>query len=137
MNTKELNFAYKLRHALNESAEQLPGATLDRLAGARRTALSRQKKSSRLRLHAPQAALAGSAGQIGGWFGSHLPWLARAGIAVPLIVVALGLTGMYRYEQQRHLHDTAEIDAAVLADELPLSAYLDHGFNAYLAKRGE
>jgi hypothetical protein len=26
----------------------------------------------------------------------------------------------------------AELDAAVLADELPLTAYLDHGFNAYL-----
>jgi hypothetical protein len=26
----------------------------------------------------------------------------------------------------------AELDAAVLSDELPLTAYLDHGFNAYL-----
>jgi len=24
-----------------------------------------------------------------------------------------------------------------LSDELPLSAYLDHGFNAYLAQQGE
>jgi hypothetical protein len=29
----------------------------------------------------------------------------------------------------------AELDAAVLSDELPLSAYLDHGFNAYLENR--
>jgi hypothetical protein len=30
--------------------------------------------------------------------------------------------------------DLAELDAAVLSDELPLSAYLDHGFNAYLTQ---
>ena len=29
----------------------------------------------------------------------------------------------------------AELDAGVLSDELPLTAYLDQGFNAYLAQR--
>jgi len=47
------------------------------------------------------------------------------------------LVGIYQYEQQRRIAETAEIDAAVLSDELPLSAYTDHGFNAYLAKRGQ
>jgi hypothetical protein len=31
----------------------------------------------------------------------------------------------------------AELDAAVLSDELPLTAYLDTGFNAYLEKRAQ
>ena len=37
-------------------------------------------------------------------------------------------------EQQERIADLAEIDAAVLSDELPLDAYLDHGFNAYLSQ---
>ena len=136
MNTRELDFAYKVRHALNESAENLPASTAERLASARKTALSRKKKDSRLRALAetPRQVLAG---QTGHFLDKPFSWLARAGLAVPLVVVVIGLTSMYQYEQQRRIRETAEIDAAVLVDELPLSAYLDHGFNAYLAKRGE
>lgn len=136
MNTRELDFAYKVRHALNESAENLPASTAQRLASARKAAVSRKKKDSRLRAfaEAPQQVVAG---QTGHFLGKPLSWLARAGLAVPLVVMVIGLTSMYQYEQQRRIRETAEIDAAVLADELPLSAYLDHGFNAYLAKRGE
>lgn len=134
MNSNQLNFAYKVRHALNENLDNLPASTTDRLASARRIALSRQKKESPLHALAPQRLIAGPAGVM---FGERLSWLARMGVAVPLIVLVLGLTGIYRYEQQRRINDTADIDAEVLSDELPLTAYLDHGFNAYLAKRGE
>lgn len=132
MNTRELNFAYKVRHALNESAENLPASTTDRLAAARKTALARKKKEWPIRIMATPRVLAGHAGNL---VDDHLPWLGRMGLMLPLIVVALGLTGIYHHEKQRRIRETAEIDAAVLSDELPLSAYLDHGFNAYLAKR--
>lgn len=56
------------------------------------------------------------------------------GVAVPMLVLVAGLAGIYQYEQQQRIADLAEIDAAVLSDELPLSAYLDHGFNAYLTQ---
>lgn len=134
MNPKELNFAYKVRHALNETTENLPTATTDRLSAARTMALSRQKHRSSLRMLAPQVVIAG---QVGGFVSAPLSWLGLMGLLLPLIVVAIGLTGIYEYERQRRINDTAEIDAAVLSDELPLSAYVDHGFNAYLATRGE
>jgi len=134
MNTRELNFAYKVRHALNESTENLPAATVDRLAAARKAALSRKKRNRPLRVAATRRILAGHAGNL---VGEHLSWLARMGLALPLVVVAMGLAGIYHHEQQRRIRETAEIDAAVLSDELPLSAYLDHGFSTYLAKRVE
>lgn len=134
MNPKELNFAYKVRHALNETTENLPTSTTERLASARKIALSRKKNNSPTNALVSPRLLAGEAG---GFFNTRFSWLARMGLILPLIVVAAGLTGIYQYEQQRHITETAEIDAAVLADELPLSAYVDHGFNAYLAKRGE
>lgn len=134
MTPKELNFAYKVRHVLNESTENLPASTVERLSTARRIALERKKKDSPLRIFVSPRRLAGEAG---GLLNARFAWLTRMGLLLPLIVVAVGLAGIYEYEQQRHIDETAEIDAAVLADELPLSAYVDHGFNAYLAKRGE
>jgi len=134
MNTRELNFAYKVRHALNESVEKLPASTTDRLASARKVALSRQKKGSPLRFFVSRRMFAGDTGS---FFSEPFSWLARMGLLVPLIVLVVGLTSIYQYEQQRRISETAEMDAAVLADELPLSAYLDHGFNAYLASHGD
>ena len=133
MNTKELNFAYKVRHALNESAENLPQETSERLAAARKMALARKKKGSPLRAVVPQRVLAGNNGS---FFQGRLSWLGRMGVLLPLIIAAAGLSSLYQFEQQRRIAETAEIDAAVLSDELPLSAYVDHGFNASLAKRG-
>lgn len=134
MNTKELNFAYKIRHALNENADNLPASTLDKLASSRKLAVSRKKQGSALRVFVSRTVMAGRAGA---FFNEPFPWLGRLGVAIPLIAVAVGLTSIYNFEQQRRIDETAEIDAAVLSDELPLSAYVDNGFNAYLANRGE
>jgi hypothetical protein len=132
MNSRQIDFAYKVRHALNESADKLPAITADRLSTARKIALSRKKPDGR-RVRAPQAVLAGA----GSFFDQPFSWLGRMGLALPIIVLAIGLTGLYQAEQQRRISDIADIDALVLSDELPLSAYLDNGFNAYLAKRVE
>lgn len=133
MNSRQIEFAYKVRHALNESADKLPASAVDRLSSARKLALSR-KKPDAVRMRVPSVVLAGWAGN---FFNEPFSWLGRMGMALPIIVLAIGLTGLYQAEQQRRISDIAEIDALVLSDELPLSAYLDHGFNAYLAKRVE
>lgn len=132
MNTREIDFAYKVRHALNENTDKLPAITVDRLSSARKLALSRKKPEAR-RAHGRQAVLAGA----GSFFDQPVAWLGRMGLALPILVLAIGLAGLYQEEQQRRISDIAEIDALVLSDELPLSAYLDHGFNAYLAKQVE
>jgi hypothetical protein len=125
MNTDDINLAYKLRHALNENLDALPASTTERLAAARALALSRKKAD----------APAGQ-GKASRFFdlGFHLSGagLGRLGMAIPLLALVFGLGGLYQYEQQQRIAELAELDAAVLADELPLTAYLDHGFNAYL-----
>ena len=134
MNANEYNFAYKVRHALNENLDALPTLTIERLASARNLALSRKKNDSPLRKLATQGIIAG---HIGGLFGAPTPWMRRMSIAIPMIVLIIGLVGIYQSEQQQRISETADIDAAVLSDELPLTAYLDHGFNAYLATRAD
>jgi hypothetical protein len=135
MNVDELNFAYKIRHALNEEVEQLPAATTDRLAAARKLALSRKKPDAPLRV--AQRQLAGGAGTFESMAGSLLSSFlgSRLAVAIPLVALVVGLSGIYHEKEQQHIAEMAELDAAVLSDDLPLDAYLDQGFNAYLAKR--
>lgn len=132
MNTRQLNFAYKIRHALNENLEHLPQSTVERLASTRKLALSLKKPDAPKREFVRRIQFAGNAG---GFPGKRFSWIARLGLVAPLIVLVCGLITIYQVEQQRRIGDLAEIDALVLSDELPLSAYLDHGFNAYLANR--
>ena len=136
MNTEELNFAYKVRHKLNERLDELPASTTDRLAQARKAAMARKKADAPLRVKQAALATAGAGGArgLGGLFSQPFSWLGRASMVIPLLVLVTGLIGIYQYEQQQRIAELAELDAAVLSDELPLSAYLDHGFNAYLAQ---
>jgi hypothetical protein len=131
MNTDDINLAYKIRHALNENLDALPASTTDRLAAARARALSRKKPdapgvdTSRQVQAAPRPLF-----DLKGLFSG--PALARFAVAAPMLALVIGMGGVYQYEQQQRLAALAEVDAAVLADELPLTAYLDQGFNAYV-----
>lgn len=127
----ERRFAYRIRQALNESAADLPPATVERLATARKAALRAQKLPQPIRQPAwqPELARAGS--------GPHDEeprfGLARIGLIFSaLLVVGACLTGIYQFEQQQRIEELADMDTGVLTDDLPISAYADQGFNAYL-----
>lgn len=126
MNTDDINLAYKVRHALNENLDALPVSTTERLAAARALALSRKKADAPRQVQPGKRPLFDIKALFTG------PALARIAVAVPMLALVIGMGGVYQYEQQQRLAAMAEIDAAVLADELPLTAYLDHGFNAYV-----
>ncbi|QRX81560.1 DUF3619 family protein [Glaciimonas sp. PAMC28666] len=134
MSSKEINFAYKVRHALNERIDDMPTATLDRLAAARQMALSRKKADKPLRVVAQQNVVAGTANS---FFPQPASWWTRLGVAAPILAGLVLFFGLYQYEQQHRITEIAAIDAAVLADEVPPSAYLDRGFDTYLAKHEE
>ncbi|AXF14952.1 DUF3619 family protein [Paraburkholderia caledonica] len=135
--TKELEFARQVRRALDENAASIPPATVDRLAAARRAALARKKPET---VSAPvfAPALAG-AGMPGGLSHGELPQrrrspLRRFALAWPLAALVVSLVGIAYWEDQQRTAELADIDAAMLSDDLPLNAYLDHGFNAYLSR---
>ena len=136
MNTEEINFAYRVRHALNEKLDDLPASTTDRLAAARQAAMARKKAHvAPVTVRATRTAtVADAAG--GGRLSAPLGWISRFSVVLPLLMIVGGMVGVYQYEQQQSIAELAELDAAVLSDELPLSAYLDNGFNAYLETRG-
>jgi len=132
MINKELDFAYKVRLALDEDLDRMAPFAATRLAAARRLALSRKKADVPVHVFAAPMQLAG---HIGNFVSSPISWVARMGLVIPLMIAVVGLVGIYHVEEQHRIQETADIDADVLADDLPLSAYLDHGFNAYLDKQ--
>jgi hypothetical protein len=128
---KDIDFAYKVRHALNESAENLPDSVLSRLGEARKMALANKKQEAPVSFLISKRILAGNAGV-------SLPgsksWFGKLGLTLTMLALLIGLYAIYEHEQEQRINDLAEIDAAVLVDELPPDAYLDTGFNAYLDK---
>ena len=133
MNAQETDFAYKVRHALNEKLDHLPADVVDRLASSRKMALSRKKADSPLRALVRQNAFAG---HVGNFFTNPATyWLSRLSTVIALAILITGLMGIYHAEEQHQLQETATMDAAVLSDELPPNAYLDPGFKNYLHRR--
>lgn len=126
---EELDFALKVRRALDERAASLPAATADRLAAARRAALARKKPDAAIVL-VPASAGTLELRPPGEPRSSLARRLARAW---PLALLLAGLIGIAYWEDMQRTAELADIDAAMLSDDLPLTAYLDHGFNAYLS----
>jgi len=139
LDTKELEFARQLRRALDENAASIPTATADRLAAARRAALARKKPEP---VTAPVFAPVFAGAAAGMPAGVSLPEAAprrrsplrRFALAWPLAALVVSLVAVAYWEDQQRTAELADIDAAMLSDDLPLNAYLDHGFNAYLSR---
>lgn len=138
--TRSTQFAYKLRHALDRHVENLPSATTERLAAARAIALSRKKQAAPLRQLQQDPRLSGAGG---GTFSAQCNdfvlsgWLGRLGIFLPILLCIVLFVGIYQAEERNHIDELADIDSAILSDELTIAAYLDHGFKAFIAKQNQ
>lgn len=136
LETREIRFANRVRRALDEASDTPSPNIAARLAAARQEALAR-KKPEPVAAVQPALVLAG-VGAVrspdAGGPRRAFDKLGRLGLLWPLAALVIGLAGIAYWEHQQHIQDLADIDAAVLSDELPLSAYADHGFNAYLKR---
>jgi Protein of unknown function (DUF3619) len=76
---------------------------------------------------------AGGAAILGGGPGSDTnPWWLRLGSLLPLAVLLAGLFMIDHQYTRSQIEAAAEVDAAILADDLPPEAYRDQGFVEYL-----
>jgi hypothetical protein len=138
LETKEVEFAYAVRVALDERLTELPAPALERLASARAMALARKKPEP---VEAPVFAPALAGAGAGHLADAHAAPQHRSGrrplrglsLLLPLAALVIALVGVASWEDQRRTDENADIDAAMLSDDVPLSSYLDHGFHAYLS----
>lgn len=115
----------QVQHLLNQAID-LPPEAAERLRAAREQALARQRPEPAPALQWADNLL----GSLGGWSGISLR------VLLPAALLVAGLAGIYAWQQNQTLAEIEEIDALLLADELPLDAYLDRGFQDWLKKRG-
>lgn len=121
----EPHFGNKVRQLLNEGIK-FDGKTLERLRAAREKALKRQL------VEQPMTGLAWANGVIGS-FGGFAGFSFR--LVLPLAVLVGGLLAINGWQQNSRVAEVEEIDVLLLTGELPLDAYLDKGFEAWLKKR--
>ena len=111
---------------LSEGTQQLPHEISERLRAARVRAVAVRK----LEVVAPLRgyALAGA----GRLVDEGLSLWSRLASAVPMVVLAAGLVTIHVIQNDLRASEVAEVDAALLIDDLPPEAYADAGFVRFL-----
>lgn len=157
----EARFALRLSARLEESAQCVPHDVAERLRVARQQAV-RAAREARLRtvqVTAPVATpvvhlgLAGAGGAGGcvvtpltGWQESQtrqpghgrrlddapLSWGLKLASLLPVMALVAGLWGVQHYHQIEKVEAAADVDTALLSDDLPPDAYADPGFAEFL-----
>ena len=117
----EQHFAHKIRQHLNRGVHDLRPETLDRLAAARATALACQKQT----VTNPVLATAGSI------FSFSFSNLRISQILAAIAVLFCAFYSTYWIADQR-VQELGQIDSAILSDDLPIGAFTDKGFAAWL-----
>jgi hypothetical protein len=126
----EGRLAARVGAVLAQSTDSLPHDITERLRVAREQAVVRARQ---VRAAAPAPAV-GVVGLSGGaaLLGAPVSWWQRAASVLPLVVLLGGLVAVDRLAEQEQIHAAAEIDALLLADDLPPAAYSDPGFAQFL-----
>lgn len=125
----ENDFGFRVRQALNESLTRFDYRTSYRLEQARKAALAAHAERAHVAAWSP--ALAGAGGpELGESDGAG--WLQRMGMAVPLLALAIGFVGIYQYQEAQRISELANLDFAVLLDDVPIDAYANKGFGSLL-----
>ena len=127
----EQQLGSRIRQALNQGA-RLDTRILERLRAAREMALERRRIAPVGRpvpeLDWTAVSETGLLARFGGFGGFSLR------IVLPVALMVVGVIGIYTSQQAQQAADVEQLDAQLLTDDLPIDAYLDRGFEAWLKK---
>ncbi len=127
MNEQEL--AKKIVQHLDQGLGRIKQGTLYQLQSARMAALDRYREAPQ-----PVAGLAW-AGDVAFRLGNSRHFNGRNMLALGLVL--LSLIGVTYWQLAIQSSDIADIDASLLTSELPINAYLDSGFEAWLKRSSQ
>jgi hypothetical protein len=126
-------FGRKVAARLSAGTAELPYEVRERLRAARVQAVARRKVEMRPAL--PAIRMGGAVAL--GFGDDRLGLWNRIASVVPLIVLAFGLVLITSIQNDRRASEVAEVDVAILTDELPPAAYADPGFAQFLRLNAE
>lgn len=113
---------------LGQRAAELPHDVTERLRFAREQAVARARAARRETAPAAMVGVAGGVAVAGGSSSRWWRWTA----VVPALALAAGLVLVEYWNYREQVLAAADIDAVLLADDLPPDAYADPGFVEFL-----
>ena len=127
-------FARNVTARLSEGSTTLPHDISERLRIARMQALAHRKQIV-MRSATIVASQGGGTAALtfGGPVGKGRPnWWTRFAATLPLVALVAGLLTIYVVQNDLRANELAEVDTALLTDDLPTAAYTDPGFVEFL-----
>jgi hypothetical protein len=131
----QTRFALRVAAGLSERTAEIGPDLTERLRFAREKALERARATRTATATTPVGTTRGGAAILG-WAGGSGWWLKFASV-LPVFALAAGLFMIQRLQDNAQIATAAEVDAALLADDLPPRAYSDAGFAEFLKTPGE
>jgi hypothetical protein len=125
-------FGLRVAARLSAGTAELPYDISERLRAARTQALSQRKRVAGLRTAAVVSASGGAATLTAD---EPVSLWNRIASVLPIIALAGGLVLIHTLQNERRASEVAEVDAALLTDDLPPAAYADPGFAQYLKQQ--
>ena len=125
----EARFARNIVSRLDEQVERVSPDVAERLRFARQRAVEAARSArgaggvAGLGVSAHGEAILGF---------SRSPWWLRIASTLPVLALVAGLLLIQDWQTRSQISVAAEVDAALLGDDLPLNAYRDAGFVEYL-----
>jgi len=123
-------FALKTVSYLSAGAAELPHDISERLRAARAQAVSQRKVAKRQT--AENLVTTGRSATLAWGSDEGLSWWGRIGAVLPLIALVVGLLAINSVQNDNRTQELAEVDAALLTDDLPPAAFADPGFVQFL-----
>ena len=123
-------FGLKTASRLSAGSAELPHDISERLRSARVQAVSKRKIST---VQTTAGVVnSGSSATLTWGSGEGWNWWSRIGSVVPLIALVAGLLAINSFQSDNRTQELAEVDAALLTDDLPPAAFADPGFVQFL-----
>lgn len=142
LDTLQARFGLRVAAALTERNQDVSADLSERLRFAREQALARARVARQAEAaHAgvttvgvtsSGAAVLGKRFGSGFGFGSGSGWWFKLASVVPVVALLAGLVLIERWQGNAQITTAAEIDAALLTDDVPPAAYSDAGFVEFL-----
>lgn len=123
-------FALKATSYLSAATVCLPHDITERLRAARAQAVAKRKIVSLQTASSVNAS--GSSASLTWGMGERMGLWGWAGSVMPLVALVVGLLVIDSIQSDNRTREIAEVDAALLIDDLPPNAFSDPGFLQYL-----
>jgi hypothetical protein len=137
----QAKFAQKIVARLAHGANEVPHDISERLRVARMQALAQRKKPQHQTrvIAAPSIQMVGAAavfgmggGLAGGMGDEKFSLFNRFASFLPILALLVGLIAVNKIQNDDRTNELAEVDSALLTDDLPPAAYVDPGFAHFL-----